>query len=175
MTLSLTCHPATPCEAVSNILVEARRAGGRIELCYRLEGDRGALLLPARREDCGRRDELWKTTCFEAFVRPPDAPGYLELNLSPSGDWAAYAFTGYREGMAPALDVTPEPPVFDNVPGGAELTTAVSLFTLPPGLWHVSLTAVIEEIGGRTSYWALRHPPGKPDFHHADGFVLELA
>jgi hypothetical protein len=33
---------------------------------------------------------------------------------------------------------------------------------------------VIEETSGGKSYWALAHPPGKPDFHHADGFVYEL-
>jgi hypothetical protein len=34
---------------------------------------------------------------------------------------------------------------------------------------------VIEDIGGGRSYWALAHPAGKPDFHHADGFTIELA
>jgi hypothetical protein len=24
------------------------------------------------------------------------------------------------------------------------------------------------------SYWSLEHPPGKPDFHHPDGFTMEL-
>jgi hypothetical protein len=37
---------------------------------------------------------------------------------------------------------------------------------------------VLEEDGGALSgalsYWALRHPPGKPDFHHPAGFALEL-
>jgi hypothetical protein len=33
---------------------------------------------------------------------------------------------------------------------------------------------VIEETNGRLSYWALAHPPGKPDFHHSDCFALEL-
>jgi len=50
--------------------------------------------------------------------------------------------------------------------------------TVPPaesGRWRVALTAVIEETNGTKSYWALKHPPGKPDFHHADGFALELA
>jgi len=37
------------------------------------------------------------------------------------------------------------------------------------------LSAVIEDISGGTSYWALAHPPGKPDFHHADGFALEFS
>ena len=32
----------------------------------------------------------------------------------------------------------------------------------------------IEDEAGALSYWALRHPPGKPDFHHPAGFALEL-
>ena len=40
---------------------------------------------------------------------------------------------------------------------------------------HIGLSAVIEEEGGRKSYWALAHPPGPPDFHHPDCFTLELA
>jgi hypothetical protein len=39
----------------------------------------------------------------------------------------------------------------------------------------LSLTGVIVVVGGSKSYWSLSHPPGPPDFHHIDGFVLELA
>jgi hypothetical protein len=39
---------------------------------------------------------------------------------------------------------------------------------------RLALSAVIEERGGQRSYWALRHPPGPPDFHHPDGFALLL-
>jgi hypothetical protein len=47
--------------------------------------------------------------------------------------------------------------------------------TLPDeGAWRLGLSAVIEETNGRKSYWALSHPPGKPDFHHSDCFALEL-
>ena len=42
------------------------------------------------------------------------------------------------------------------------------------GDWRLGLTAVVEETGGRISYWALAHPAGRPDFHRADCFVLEL-
>jgi hypothetical protein len=38
----------------------------------------------------------------------------------------------------------------------------------------VGLSAVIEEVDGSKSYWALRHPPGQPDFHHRDCFALRL-
>jgi hypothetical protein len=41
-------------------------------------------------------------------------------------------------------------------------------------VWELGLSAVIEETDGHKSYWALRHPPGKPDFHHPDCFALEL-
>ncbi len=38
----------------------------------------------------------------------------------------------------------------------------------------LALSAVVEDDSGTLSYWALKHAPGKPDFHHSDGFVLEL-
>jgi hypothetical protein len=40
--------------------------------------------------------------------------------------------------------------------------------------WRLGLSAVLEEADGGKSYWALTHPHGKPDFHHADCFALEL-
>jgi hypothetical protein len=39
----------------------------------------------------------------------------------------------------------------------------------------VALAAVIEADTGELSYWSLQHAPGKPDFHHPDGFTLELS
>jgi hypothetical protein len=39
---------------------------------------------------------------------------------------------------------------------------------------RMALAAVVEEEDGRLSYWALQHAPGNPDFHHPDGFTLEL-
>jgi hypothetical protein len=53
------------------------------------------------------------------------------------------------------------------LPGSADLTAAARL--------RVALAAVIENDTGELSYWALQHAPGKPDFHHPDGFTLELS
>ena len=39
---------------------------------------------------------------------------------------------------------------------------------------QLALAAVIEDHRGRLSYWALEHPVGKPDFHHPDGYTIEL-
>jgi hypothetical protein len=46
-----------------------------------------------------RADELWKTTCFELFLSVSGQGDYYELNFSPSGNWNAYHFDSYREGM----------------------------------------------------------------------------
>jgi hypothetical protein len=56
--------------------------------------------------------------------------------------------------------------------------------SLDPGLlsglardtsWRLGMSAVIEEASGRKSYWALAHPSGQPDFHHATCFVHEFS
>jgi hypothetical protein len=42
------------------------------------------------------------------------------------------------------------------------------------GSWVAGISAIIEEADGTKSHWALAHPPGEPDFHHPDCFVLDL-
>jgi hypothetical protein len=126
----------------------------------------------------GRADELWRHTCFEAFIAVTGVPGYYELNFSPSRRWAVYRFSGYREGMSPT-DVTVSPVLdvrsFDD---RLELDAEVrlpDLFGQQAGhTLKLALTTVVEDESGTLSYWALKHAPGKPDFHHPDGFVLEL-
>jgi hypothetical protein len=126
-----------------------------------------------------RADALWKHTCFEAFIAPSDLPGYHEFNFSPSRDWAIYRFSAYREGMAPAkIEQAPQISLHRG-DAGVELKATVRLESLAdlrgaPRL-KVALAAVIEDENGRLSYWALRHAPGKPDFHHPNAFALEVA
>jgi hypothetical protein len=126
----------------------------------------------------GRADELWKHTCFEAFIAVTGEPGYHELNFSPSRRWAIYRFSGYREGMSPT-NVT-VPPVLDvrSFDDRLELDAAVRLPDLAGSqvgrTLKLALSTVVEDDSGTLSYWALKHGPGKADFHHPDGFVLEL-
>jgi hypothetical protein len=125
-----------------------------------------------------RADELWKHTCFEAFIAVTGVPGYYELNFSPSRRWAVYRFSGYREGMSPT-NVT-VPPALDvrSFDDRLELDAAVRVPDLigqqAGRMLKLALTTVVEDDSGTLSYWALKHAPGKPDFHHPDGFVLEL-
>jgi hypothetical protein len=123
-------------------------------------------------------DGLWQHTCFEVFVALKEEAAYHEFNFSPSGEWAAYAFRDYRESTAPlAWDSDPEIKV-RCTENRLELEAAISVDCRPPmqpcARLLVGLAAVIEEEGGVPSYWALKHPPGKPDFHHPESFALEI-
>jgi hypothetical protein len=125
-----------------------------------------------------RVDGLWKHTCFEAFIAVAGAPAYHELNFSPSRRWAIYRFNGYRDGMSPT-NVT-LPPLLDvrRFDDRLEVDAAIRLSDLIAQqggrTLKLALTTVVEDDSGTLSYWALKHGPGKPDFHHPDGFVLEL-
>lgn len=170
MRVSLHPHPDTPAKAVTAIEVEIAREDGLLRLTYRASGRMSDLLVPTPAE-FERADELWKETCFEAFVRGPRGDEYCEFNLAPSTRWAAYAFESYRSGMR-NYEVAPLYLETNTGDDWFELRTAVA-----PGAewpWCIALSAVIEETDGTKSYWALAHPRGKPDFHHADAFELDM-
>ncbi len=178
----LTVHPSTPCDTVRSLEVSVRiRKPGVLVLDYFLDADTSRLRIPGISPAAGaarRADELWKHTCFEAFVAPGTPPGYLELNFSPSTQWAAYRFSSYRAGVAPAANVALPEISVDLSQRSLRLKSTMALgdlAALPGGsTLRVALAAVIEQEDGRLSYWSLRHAAGKPDFHHHDGFALEI-
>jgi len=145
-------------------------------LTYVLVGRLSDLTIPSIGRPV-RVDELWRATCFEAFLQVVGEAGYVELNLAPSTAWAAYAFDSYRDGMRDANIAAPWTGV-RAADARLELRAEVDLSSLP-GLadmpWRLAISAVIEETSGRKSYWALAHAPDRPDFHHAAGFVLNLS
>lgn len=179
--LALQLHPDSRCEALTGIDVEFGRLGPRrILLRYFLHGEVRHVRLPrAGWSPPQRRDGLWRHTCFEAFLRAGDDRGYYEFNLSSSGDWAAYRFSGYRAGMEPAKEIGPpgRDPGFD--PPRSTFAAVLELDRLAAlplhEAWQLGISAVIEERNGSLSYWALAHPPGAPDFHHPDCFAARLA
>jgi hypothetical protein len=175
MQVSLALHPDFRCEAVTRIGAEVGRSGGELVMAYAVEGRIAELRLPVAAAPA-RADELWKHTCLEAFVRPKGGAAYCEFNLAPSTQWAAYRFDDYRAGMRNAGYPVPRIAV-DVSDTRLTLRASVSLedldgFARVP--WELGLTAVIEETSGLKSYWSLRHPKGRPDFHHSDGFALEI-
>jgi hypothetical protein len=172
----LLAHPDAGGEFVWSIAAQAQLSGTTLNCRYLLRGDVARLRVP--QAGAGRRvDGLWKHTCFEAFASA-DSAAYYEFNFSPALDWAAYCFDDYRSGMkAAALAQAPGLQVHRSS-DALELAATVHLAGLTelckaPAL-QLALAAVIEEEAGRLAYWALRHPPGNPDFHHPESFTLEL-
>jgi hypothetical protein len=171
---TLRLHPDSRCVAATQIEVEIARPRPRsLVLSYVVRGKISELRMPPI-VAAARTDELWRHTCFEAFVRPSAGPGYYEFNFSPSTLWAVYQFSGYRSGMRVATEI------------GApriEVRSSAETYTLQAALefdglsspLHLGLSAVLEETNGRKSYWALAHPPGKADFHHSDCFTLKFS
>ncbi|MGH7766466.1 MAG: DOMON-like domain-containing protein [Candidatus Binatia bacterium] len=174
----LTRHPQTNSDAVKEIQASVFwNSGQPVALHYALKGDLNRLRVP-RLRPARESDRLWEHTCFEAFFAVKGRPAYYEINLAPSGEWAVYAFRGYRDpAWLPKEKSAPEIKV-RRAEDSLELDASLRMdyFTaIPPdaGL-SVALSAVIEDNRGMLSYWALRHPPGKPDFHHADAFAFEI-
>jgi hypothetical protein len=163
--LGLVPHPGTPCRAVERIEVRVERMpGARLKLSYEIRARPGSLRIPPPRPPAFA-DRLWHHTCCEAFIGAAAGSGYEEFNFSPSGEFAAYRFERYRAGIS-RLEARIETAW---VPGRLEATIPVS-----DGAASVALCAVVEAADGALSYWALRHAPGKPDFHHPDAFALRL-
>lgn len=176
---TLQPHPDTPPNAVSGVNVEiARSEFGQVVARYVATSETGSIKIPPPVRNSSRIDELWRATCFEAFVLDPNGEGYFEFNFSPSTGWAAYNFASYRQGFD---QVAIDPPHFDVEANPKCLEVIVSadfsaLSLLPANKpWRIALSAVIEETDGTKSYWALAHPPGKPDFHHPTCFAATLA
>lgn len=166
MLLTLTAHPLFP-SSIKGVQVEAHRTGEQLNLRYVIGGENHIVWPPPAAPT--RTDGLWKTTCFELFLRFDGDERYVEFNFSPSGQWAAYVFAGYREGMTP-LAITP--PSIQRLTDGVQV--ACDLSVLARGARRMALTAVIEARDGTKSYWALAHPPGPPDFHHPTCFAARL-
>jgi hypothetical protein len=179
MGLALKLHPDSRCAAVNHIEVDIVRAHpASLALRYCVTGMTSNLHLPSVTTPA-RADELWRRTCFEVFVRALPLAAYHEFNFAPSTRWAAYQFSGYREGRAVANEIgAPGIEVHSNAECyQLEATLALDgLASLPSdAIWRLGVSAVIEETSGALSYWALAHPAGRADFHHSDCFAHELS
>jgi hypothetical protein len=165
-TIELRAHPQSRCddvEVIADVDVEA----GVIVVRYAIVGDHVRIPAAGTTLDPER---LWAHTCCELFVAPALGESYVEWNFSPSGQIARFEFSGYR------TRIPAGPPVMASsvvtVEGGALRLDA--RVPLPSDAARMSITAVVEDTSGSLSYWAVRHPCERPDFHHPEGFALEL-
>ncbi|MBV1918487.1 MAG: DOMON-like domain-containing protein [Sphingomonadaceae bacterium] len=168
----LIAHPGLPPRLVKSVQVRWRTLDdGTFFLRWQIDGANDVILPPIAGRQ--RADDLWNTTCFELFIDMGEG-AYREFNFSPSGQWAAYDFSSYRQlarnavlEEAPIVDVRQEAAV---IAGGVKLPIrALS------GGKAASLCAVIEENGGLLSFWSNAHHKEKPDFHDPTCFELDFA
>lgn len=178
-TVTLTPHPTISNRVVNSIDVQVMRSHTEqacmLTFTYTLTGDCNRLRIPPPRSPT-KVDDLWRHTCFEAFVAEQSKPAYWEFNFSPSGEWACYSFSSYRK-AAPTDAEEPVPTLTaSRMKKQLQVTASMYLpqsFSAQP--LRLALSAVIEEQSGVLSYWALQHPSDKPDFHHVESFVLTIA
>jgi hypothetical protein len=127
-----------------------------------------------------RQDELWKATCFEAFISKPNTDGYFEFNGSANGAWNLYEFDSYRTGMREVSLGASRPPelvIRELHEKEWRLGYRIPLAVLQvgeqgrvgEGIGSLSMTAVLKS-GEHTTYWAFKHPGAKPDFHLRESF-----
>ena len=176
MQLTLVPHPSAPPSEPLKVWATVEHAGAlgiiaSTNIWFGVGAPAGQFVIPEPGHSA-RADKLWLTTCFEAFLRIPGAEGYREWNFAPSGQWAAYDFTGYREGKSDADVSEPYIRVEDNFTWWA---LGATIAADADATWALCLSAILEEKDGTKSYWALAHAAGdKPDFHAADCFVAKL-
>jgi hypothetical protein len=172
---SLLCHPNTPADFIK-----------AIDICYTLlhEGmlwirysvdvpvKQFVICLPAKAE---RTDDLWHSTCFEAFVAIDGSTEYIEFNFTPSSRWAAYQFEDIRKGRTD-LSLLAAPKIhLDSREDYFALEARVQL----PDKWrkkdlNIGVAMVVTEISSKTSYWALNHKKAHPDFHDRSCFIIQV-
>lgn len=171
-------HPDSRPTAVTQVEVDvARPRADQLVISYIVVGNLRDVLIPPTTAPA-RSDELWRHTCFEAFVSASVGTVYYELNFAPSTQWAAYRFRSYRSSISAVMDIGGLVIKVQSSPDCYTLQATIELDRLSRlpriGGLRLGLSAVIEEADRSTSYWALAHPPGKPDFHHPDCFVQAL-
>lgn len=139
---------------------------------FHFSGDLQKVVWPQDEGSFQRRDGLWQHTCLEAFFSfgaTEQAP-YVEINCSPNGNWNAYSFSSYRQGMAPCQNITVRLKHRESEAQDARFQIEISS-TEPLQIAQLGLTAVVEFQSGEKSYWALSHPGPQADFHNKAGWM----
>lgn len=146
----------------------------RLRIAFDLMAQLADLAIPEfEPSNVKRRDNLWEHTCFEVFLRPEISPSYWEFNLSPSGEWNVWSFSGYRKGMQPETCFSELPSEVQTLSESEfRVEISIDLKPLPAfSYFNLGLSAVLEQKDGEKSYWAVSHSGNVPDFHAEKGWL----
>lgn len=145
---------------------------------YVLAGDVEKVSLPPVSLYPGRKDELWKATCFEFFLAIKDRAGYWEFNMSPTGYWNVYRMDAYRRiGFREETAIAQLPYEIKHESDKLSLEISIDISVIIPSEQdlQMAVTAIIQTKDGQETYWALAHPAPHVDFHLRESFILSLA
>ncbi len=152
-----------------SIQVQLERRGDFLHLNYQLSSPSfSEILIPSLNSSNRFLDGLWEHTCFECFLASPQNESYVEYNFSPSGDYAMYAFSSYRERKPPTLFSLSAPQIL-SIKHKNKLEMQIKI---PNHAGKMGLTAVIEKKKGNKEYFALTHHKERPDFHDPASFQM---
>ncbi len=163
-TIQLMPFQASPATQPFSCSLRLQLQGEILVLNYTISGPLHDLIIPVATASPGCTPELWLGTCFECFLRQEKIKAYREWNFSPSGNWWACLFDGYR---SPARQQPQnfQPQQFD-IKRTENLFTLITAIACPqaPRL-RIGPALILEHTGGSRSHWAMQHPGAKPDFH----------
>ena len=163
----------------SRLLEFVQMTGTNADVLSRLKSEFGS---NAKAGDGIRRLEELLSAVSKAGI--PDGMIVLDLSIARGLDY--YTGTVYETFLTdmPKIGSVCSGGRYDNLAGlytkqslpgvGASLGLDRLLAADSQAPLRLGLSAVIEASDATLSYWALHHPPGKPDFHHADGRALLL-
>jgi hypothetical protein len=148
-----------------------------LELRYVVRGALADVVFPPPVAQPLRRHGLWQTTCFELFLAPRGSERYWEFNVSPSGDWNAYRFTGYRCRMQEERAFSSLPCLLESRSDVLSLQFCLDLRAILPEIpeLEAGVAATLLHQERPMTFWALAHPGAEPDFHRRDAFLLPLS
>ena len=168
----LLAHPDSACRGGCSHPVEARLAApAQLGCHYALHGDIGRVRLPDSPRGRRARTGCGGTPASRSSWRRR-WPATTNSTFHPRSTGRRITSRITAAGMTPArLAQPPAPARAAAAPRGLELVSDAAIlrdwriWPRAPRL-QLALAAVVEDEDGRLSYWALRHAPGKPDFHH---------
>jgi hypothetical protein len=155
---------------------EIDRQKNRLAIAYSVLGNLDNLVIPEPENTTTRKHELWEETCLEFFLGVENSPNYWEFNLSPAGNWNIYRFEDYRSRMEEEMAYTSLPFNVKKQADSLLLKLEFDLTKIVPEdkSLEIAISAVVKQIDGEITYWALTHCGDRADFHRRDNFIVKL-
>lgn len=154
-----------------SIFGEINRGQKFLEISVKIQGDVSEIL---DRFDKGkiftqeRKPDLWKSSCFEVFLKESFSSRYREWNFSFNGHWDYIDFEDYRrKGIQRDLIMKPK---IQWTQSALELQGDLKI-PVSENKIRIGIASILKS-SSETSYWSLGHFQEKPDFHDVGSFCV---